>query len=376
MRHSRQLKFSMVVFTLVAVDPVVAGRAVVADPPRTLAGPVEDGPFLRPTAGSPAEPFWGIKGGIGAGIWPTGGPRGLIRVFTPYLSQGRRPVMNFVAVEPVAGRSRGLSELEPSALDRAGGKAMWTGDALEDDPKPRPPWQPARGVIGSAGGKKTLSFYLYLEPFDNGARPVVEVQLRADRTHEIAFRVHSARRGLPMRACILTATMGNYARLRRLWLKDRIVDAHAALRDRPGSILEIRLRPVPSVGRFGELLVVDGEAVVAAGPDEPDPAHATYASGVQPHWHYVGKTATQYWRAPAQRNLVARVNARKTYWASHAAIPGGAAFENFELEAPFRPGQEFVFGITPELPAAARLSPSIGAPLAPATVGGFRGHHR
>jgi hypothetical protein len=340
----------MAVFALVAAAPVVAGRAEAADPPRPLAGPVEDGPFLRPAAATAAEPFWGIKGGIGVGIWPTGGPRGLIRVYTPYLGQGPRRVMNFVAVEPVAGGSRGLSELEASALDRAGGKAMWTGDAPEDDPKPRPPWQPARGVIGSAGGKKRLSFYLYVEPFHNGARPVVEVQLRADRPHEIAFRVYSARRGVPMRACILTATMGNYARLRRLWLKDRIVDARVLY----GSARFDFANGFAQHRQWGaaELLVVDGEAVVAARPDEPNPARATYASDVEPHWHYVGQTATQFWRAPAQPDLAARVNARKTYWASHAAIPGGASFENFELEAPFRPRQEFVFGITPDLPAA------------------------
>ena len=105
------------------------------------------------------------------------------------------------------------------------------------------------------------------------------------------------------------------------------------------------------------LLVVDGEAMVAARPDEPDPAHATYDKDVDPSWHYVGKTATQYWRAPAPRHRVGRVNARKTYWASTAAIPGGVAFENFELEAPFRPGQKFVFGITPELPAALGFHP-------------------
>jgi hypothetical protein len=350
MNRSRRHEFTMAVLALVAAAPVVAGRAKADDPPRPLAAPVEDGPFLRPAAAQAAEPFWGIKGGIAVGIWHTGGPRGLLRVYTPYLGQGRRRVMNFVAVEPVAGGSRGLSELEVSTLDRVAGKAMWTGDALEDDPKPRPPWQPARGVISSVGGKKTLSFYVYVERFKNGARPVVEVQLRADRPHEVAFRVYSGRNGAPMRACVLTATMGNYPRLRRLWLKDRVVDAHAlygsARFDSPDGFAP------PRQWAAGELLVVRGQAVVAARPDEPDPTHATYARDVQPHWHYVGQTATQYWRTPAGRDLLARVNARKIYWASRGAIPGGAAFENFELEAPFRPGQEFVFGITPDLPAA------------------------
>ena len=264
--------------------------------------------------------------------------------------------MNFVAIEPVVRGSRGLSELERSKLDGVPGKAMWTGDTLEDDPKARPPWQPAQGVVGSTGGKKTLSFYVYVEPFANGARPVVEVQLREDRPHEIAFRVFSAQGGAPMRACVLTATMGNFARLRKLWLKDRVEEAHELYRSarfRPDGFAD------PRQWGVGALLVVDGEAVVAARPDEPDPVRATYGSDVHPNWHYQGKTATQYWRAPALRNLVARVNARKTYWASKAAIPGGVAFENFELEAPFEPGQKFVFGITPELPAAARISAAV-----------------
>ena len=45
--------------------------------------------------------------------------------------------------------------------------------------------------------------------------------------------------------------------------------------------------------------------------------------------------------------LVARVNGRTTYWGSRAPIPGGIAYENFELEAPFAEGQEFRFGVVP-----------------------------
>jgi hypothetical protein len=262
--------------------------------------------------------------------------------------------MNFVAIEPIVRGSRGLSELEASTLDRVPGKAMWTGDTLEDDPKARPPWQAARGVVSTTGGKKTLTFYVYIEPFANGARPVVEVQLCEDRPHEVAFRVFSARGGAPMRACVLSATMGNYARLRKLWLKDHTVESYGLYRSaqfRPDGFAEHQQWDI------GALLVVGGDAIVAARPDEPDPVHAAYGGDVHPHWHYQGKTATQYWRAPSGPNLVARVNARKTYWASTAAIPGGVSFENFELEAPFHPGQKFVFGITPELPVALGFGP-------------------
>ena len=117
---------AIAVLALVASASSVAGRGAEDDPPRPLAKPVEDGPFLRPPAGAAAEPIWGIKGGIAVGLWHNGGPRGLIRIYTPYLGQGRGRVMNFVAVEPIARGSRGLSELEASTLDRVPGKAMWT----------------------------------------------------------------------------------------------------------------------------------------------------------------------------------------------------------------------------------------------------------
>jgi hypothetical protein len=38
---------------------------------------------------------------------------------------------------------------------------------------------------------------------------------------------------------------------------------------------------------------------------------------------------------------------RACYWASKHPIPGGVAFENFELGAAYRPGQEYVFSVEP-----------------------------
>jgi len=185
------------------------------------------------------------------------------------------------------------------------------------------------------------------EPYDIGARPVVEVRFREDRPHEVCLRVFAAAGGKPMRSCILTATMGNYARLRRLHLKDRVEESRRVYDP---------FRPVFAgfaVHRqwgISQMLVRAGQAVVAATPDEPDPASAHYNAEVAPGWHYRGVRATQYWHARARPDLVVRVNGRQTYWGSRAAIPGGVAYENFELEAPFEPGQEFNFGITPEAP--------------------------
>ena len=150
-----------------------------------------------------------------------------------------------------------------------------------------------------------------------------------------------------MRSCILTATMGNYARLRRLHLKNRVEEAQHVYHP----FLPV-FAGFAAHRQWGidELLVRDGRAFVAATPDEPDPAHARYSPDVSRNWHYQGAVATQYWHARARPGLVARVNARQTYWASHSPIPGGVAYENFELEAPFEPGQEFCFGVTPGMP--------------------------
>lgn len=41
------------------------------------------------------------------------------------------------------------------------------------------------------------------------------------------------------------------------------------------------------------------------------------------------------------------MNGRYTYWASKSPIPGGIAYENFELTEPFQSGQSYIFGITP-----------------------------
>lgn len=339
-------------FLLAGVSLAVPGKATGEGPPRPaappkLAPPVTKGPWIVPAPGKASDPVWGIKGGIVVGLWPTPGPRGLLRVYAPYLGHPPGRVINFIAVEPVVGKDRGLSELEPSALDRADGKAMWTGDAPEKKPKPRRPWEPAAGREVRIGKTKALRFYVFVERFRNGARPVVQVTLRLDRPHEVGLKVFAAKGSAPMRTCILTATMGNYARLRRLWLKDRVVDSRTLWKEpRPDRWGFLPHRE----WQVGELRAVNGRAVAAATPDEADPARAAYAKGTPFWWHYEGKPATQYWRAPRHRQLLLRVNGRKTYWASDAPIPGGIAFENFELEAPFRAGLEFTFGVTPDRP--------------------------
>ena len=310
--------------------------------PRDLAPPVTEGQWVRPAVGDASQPVWGIKGGIRVGLWPTPGPRGLIRIYAPYLGHPPLRMINFIAIEPVVGRARGLSELEPSALDGVRGKAMWTGDAMDREPRPRKPWEPARGTIVQVDGVGALTFFVFVEPFRNGARPTVQVTLREHRPHEVEFRVFAAKGSAAMKNCVLTATMGNYARLRHLWLKSEVVES-------------TKLWPKPQLNRHGftahrewgldRMYVSGGLAKVAATPNERSPADAAYAENVPPFWRYRGETAPQYWLAPAHKGLVVRVNGRTTYWASQAPIPGGIAYENFELVAPFADGQSFTFGV-------------------------------
>jgi hypothetical protein len=158
-----------------------------------------------------------------------------------------------------------------------------------------------------------------------------------------------------MGSCVLSATMGNYGRLRRLWLRGEVVDAR-------------KLWPAPTFDKLGfapwrawgadRLLPAGGDRVAAATPDEADPAGARYDAKVLPHWRYEGRPATQYWRAADAPGLVVRVNGRATYWGNGGPIPGGLAYENFELEAPFADGQEFWFGVTPDRPDALGFDPA------------------
>ncbi len=61
----------------------------------------------------------------------------------------------------------------------------------------------------------------------------------------------------------------------------------------------------------------------------------------------------KYWRKSEARlssSLRCAVNARFKYWMSPTPIPGGLAYENFELVEDFQDGQEFVFGVTRRSP--------------------------
>ncbi len=307
--------------------------------------PVARGHWVRPSDAAPAEPRWGHAGGLQVGLHPLPGPRGLLRVYAPYLRHSTDRVVNFVAVEPIPSgtRARGYSELEPSLLDGAAGKRFWSADD-PDDARPRAATDAAAGVVETIDGVEHLRVFVLAEPFENGADVYVRVTFRADQPHEVGLAAYRQPTSAPLDHCVLTATMGNFARLRNLHLADGTIDPAALW---PGFTGD-HFTPHARFGLDQLTRTVGGGATVWATPDELEPHTAVYADGTAQHWRYDGRRALQRWRVEApDHRLEVLVNGRCTYWASTSVIPGGTSFENFEVVEPFRQGRELVFGVEP-----------------------------
>ena len=312
--------------------------------PAHVTRPNEVEGWLQPSQVTPAEPRWGFAAGVQVGLPPLRGPRGLLRLYAPYLGHTADRLINFIAIEPVVegGTRRGYSELEHSRLDDLPGKRLWSADVPTSEPRPGD--EPSAGAIAVVDGVEHLTVLVMCERFDNGAHVYVRVRFRADRPEEVALAAFRHADSAPLERCILTATMGNFARLRRLRLQDGVRTPAALWPDFTGP-------EFTEHARFGlDLLLTtgNGAAMVHAEPDEVDHSAAAYAEGTSDHWRYRGGRARQSWIAEDPHpQLEALVNARATYWASSSPIPGGPAYENFELTEPFRDGRELRFRIEP-----------------------------
>ncbi|MEV4737251.1 MULTISPECIES: hypothetical protein [unclassified Microbacterium] len=301
-----------------------------------------EGTWLR----ADGVPRWGHRDGIQIGIAPLPGPRGLLRVYTPYLDHPPERLVNFIAVEPIpeGQTGRGFSELEPSMLDPGEpGKRFWSADDPLAAGEPAATDHPARGVVAEIDGIETLTVWIGVERFDNGADVHVRIRFFADRPHEVEVAGFVNASSTPLEHLVLTATMGNWARLRVLRLADRTVTPADLWPGFCGT-------GFTEHGRFGLAeLRRDGQAaIVEAVGDEMDPWSVEYSHDTADHWRFLGRRSLQRWRVddphPA---LECRVNARWSYWASASPIPGGPAFENFEIVEPFRQGAAFRFLVEP-----------------------------
>jgi hypothetical protein len=296
------------------------------------------------------QPIWGVRGGLqfaippGGFTWGDGGPRGLIRIGYPTLAGGQYDLINFIAIEPVVNGRRGFSELEQSARDGRQGKHLATGS--NDLSSVATLNSGALRVLSN--GVEELSVPLAVERFANGAHVRLVLTQRSDTPEELRFRIHAQPDSAAIERCILTATMGNKARARILWAVDKPVSSRKLYPDfHGGAFTDHTFLPLTRLPRAR-----NGDVLIAISNDEADPAQHT--ADLSRFWQYRGEKVTQYWRKPASEvrdDLRCAVNARFTYWMSQTPIPGGVAFENFELVEKFRDGQEFIFGVSKRSPA-------------------------
>jgi hypothetical protein len=303
--------------------------------------------WVRPGL-STNQPVWGIRGGLLWAVAPAGfrpgEPRGLIRLGYPVLPEGRYDLINFIAVEPIVSGRRGFSELEHSPLDEVAGKRIWAQGESDGKATNLVPGRLQNGLHG----EEELDVMLGVEKFENGAHVRLVVRQRSNRPDEIEFSIFQEPDSARLDYCILTATMGNMARTRQLWLKDELVNSLELYRGyQKTDFTPHKEYPLSRLHRTAE-----GEVLVAVSNDEESPA-AVYPFPTSELWHYAGCKVTQYWAKAAgtfRDDLHAVVNARYTYWRSARPIPGGGAFENFELRERFYDGQKFTFGITRRTP--------------------------
>lgn len=258
-----------------------------------------------------------------------GVPRGLIRIVLPITTDcmDLRSI-NFIAVEPcVEDGKRAFSELQASPTDGKPGIRLWF-DAVKRT-------------------SDVLRQTIRMEKFANGAHPYLIAELRADRPMEVRFEVYAEPDSAPMKTCILTATMGNFQRLRRLHLKNRVATVAEVLPEDPGTAFTRH-----AVFPLSDLRRDKDGAIVLADGSENDPRVLSRQLPEGSWWRYDGANVTQYWRQPepVDRDLRVLVNARKTYYGGAYPIPGGMAFENFEMNAAYHAGQVFIFGIKRQAP--------------------------
>ena len=318
------------------------------------------------------EAVWGIENGIVFSLWPYGlenreqrpyggGPRGLIRVGYQY--GGETYMINFLAIEPIVGGKIEFSEISPSVVDGHWGKLLWAGDGPEASSYY--PTARARGVVSQVGDAEQaieeLSVYIFMERFVHGAAPYLKLSIRSDRREELCVQVFHREGSASMDRCAITATMGNYSRLRNLYLKSDVVQSTQLYAGFDGiDFIEKDSYPIDQFveDRDGYLwALATGDETMEQLHDWPDDSLAR----TKMNWKYRPPfKLTQYWKKEkptADPSLSIRVNGRARYWSGgsrevshYMRIPGGPSFENFELREKYVPGQRFYYGLSRKTP--------------------------
>ena len=241
-RHSFFRLLVVLALSTVTAPFTIAQNTTPARPQQTAA---LSSPWIQPHA--PGDPLiWGRRDGIVFGLPSPGGlrgPRGLIRVGVISPTTGKPELLNYIAIEPVifgpgSRMSRmAFSELEPSRLDPGQhGKRLWV-DLSSYDKNNLPD-----GTVQTFPGNRDnpaierLSVQIDVERFSvNGAHVHVIASVDSDHPDELRLSVFADNDSPAIEELALTATMGNFERLRRLWLHRCIVDSRELMGAYTGS---------------------------------------------------------------------------------------------------------------------------------------------
>ncbi len=311
----------------------------------------DESQWVRPS--KPGDPLtWGRRDGVVFGLISPGGmrgPRGLIRIGIYANGDTEPQLLNFIAVEPVATGAgprpdrMAFSELEQSTLDPGEhGKRMW----VHQEPGRSQPELAGKLETIHAGADtiERLSVRIDIERFTaNGAHVYVVASIDSNHPEEVRLTPYAEPDSSALQELTTTATMGNFERLRLLWLKRGVIDSRKLFAGYGGTdFVEKDNYPLNDLLRNER-----GDAIVFCTPSETSPRQTP--GNETAHWVYPLPRYTQYWRVPTgdvQPDLRVRVNARRVYWQSKAPVFGGIAFENFEVRERYIPGQSFIFGLT------------------------------
>lgn len=282
------------------------------------------------------------------------GPRGLIRVGIYQSGEKRPQLVNFIAIEPVmAGPGSrfdrmAFSELKLSKMD-AGQRGKRLTVRQTSDAK-----DTYRGELKELSLRRSGTIEQLCVPIDverflaNNAHVSVKACMFSNHSEKLQLCVEGYPDSPPIEELTLTAIMGNFEKLRVLWLKDRLIKSLELYVDYGGdNFVERETYPVDEM-----LRLEGGQVIVLATSDDAHPSEIFSTTAAQ-HWRYPLPRLIQYWKvntSDIEPDLRVRVNGRRVYWASHDPIPEGAAFENFEVRQRCKAGQTFVFGLTPKEP--------------------------
>ena len=153
----RRLVLGITVCVCSLTNPIVRNSETDAVGSEATTGPRSSPDWVRGKFNL-LQPVWGLRGGLLFSIHPGGAkrtsgqaiqsgmpsneittatslstkneeaPRGLIRLFSPVLDGDKYDLINFIAIEPVVGGRRDLSELQLSRLDGVPGKRIWASE--------------------------------------------------------------------------------------------------------------------------------------------------------------------------------------------------------------------------------------------------------